>query len=532
MEGIAFATHHELVDALREYGFRTPARTWRCKDIDEALANLDALEDLRHSFPYEIDGGVVKIDERSLYETLGSTAKSPRWAVAYKYEPERARTVVRDITVQVGRTGVLTPVAELEPVPVSGSVVGRATLHNADEIARKDIRIGDTVLIEKAGEVIPAVVEVVVSERTGRETAFSMPDACPVCGGPVTRREGEVAMRCENLQCPAQSMRRLQHFAARNAMDIEGIGGIVADSLVESGLVHEPLDLFALTLEQLASLNLGTEQERRVFGAKNGQRVLDALNRARSAPLSDWLFALGIGRVGKTIANEVAAVHRDLENLAASTCLRELLELLDKQDAAKAASPRARDNRGKSAAEKAVLQAQVDALRAGILELGSRLTTLGLARRKTGNAAEFVTTGVGPEVARQIVEYFASDAGQTVLARLRELDIDPPGGLGRSDATPGTLGGKTFVLTGTLDSLTRDAAEDAVRKRGGKVSSSVSGKTSYVVAGANAGSKLRKAEELGISVLSETEFLELLGAPLAPSPPVKPSSPQGELPLG
>jgi len=535
VEGIAFATHNALVDGLAKLGFRIPAKTWRCRDIDETLENLDALEALRHDFPYEIDGGVVKVDERDLYETLGNTAKSPRWAVAYKYEPERARTVVRDITVQVGRTGVLTPVAELEPVPVSGSVVSRATLHNADEIARKDIRIGDTVLIEKAGEVIPAVVEVAKESRSGSETVFEMPRECPVCAGPVSRREGEVAVRCENLQCPAQSMRRLQHFAARNAMDIEGIGGIVAESLVESGLVHEPLDLFNLTLDQLATLNLGTEDEPRVFGAKNGQRVLNALKRSKSAPLSDWLFALGIDRVGKTVAYDVAAVHRDLEDLASSTCLRELLDLLDKQDAARAANPRARDNAGKSPEEKAALQARVDTLQAEILELGTRLVSLGLARPKTGKAAEFVTAGTGPEVARQIVDHFASEAGQAVLARLRELGIAPQGGQGENDTTAAPFAGKSFVLTGTLESFTRDEAGAAIRERGGKVSSSVSSKTSFVVAGTSAGSKLRKAEELGVTVLTETQFQEMLGTPSArPEPPTAeppPEQSQGELPL-
>jgi DNA ligase (NAD+) len=535
LEGIAFATHHALVEGLAERGLRTPAKVWRCRDIDRALEDLDALEALRHDFPYEIDGGVVKVDERDLYETLGNTAKSPRWAVAYKYEPERARTVVRDITVQVGRTGVLTPVAELEPVPVSGSVVSRATLHNADEIARKDIRIGDTVLIEKAGEVIPAVVEVAKDCRSGDETVFEMPGECPVCAGPVTGREGEVAMRCENLQCPAQSMRRLQHFAARNAMDIEGIGGIVAESLVESGLVREPLDLFGLTPDQLATLNLGTEEEPRVFGAKNGQKVLDALQRTRSAPLSDWLFALGIDRVGKTVAYEVATVHRDLKDLATSTCLRELLELLDKQDAARAANPRARDNAGRSPEEKAALQARVDALHSEILALGTSLVSLGLARPKTGKTAEFVTAGTGPEVARRIVDYFASKTGGAVLARLCELGIDPRGGLGENNTAATSFAGKTFVLTGTLEFSTRDEAGEAIRGRGGKVSSSVSGKTSYVVAGANAGSKLRKAEDLEVTVLTEEQFKELLGAPAAAreAPPEKPAPGQcqGELPL-
>ncbi len=533
--GLDLDTHAGMLAAFAGLGLPTAPRIWTLAGIEDVPVALDELEALRHTFPFEMDGAVLKVNERALYDRLGSTAKSPRWAVAFKYEPERTETVLREITVQVGRTGVLTPVAELDPTPLAGSTIRRATLHNEDEIRRKDIRVGDHVIIEKAGEVIPAVVQVVKEKRSGGETEFKMPTACPVCAGPVVRHEGEVAVRCENLQCPAQSMRRLEYFAARNAMDIEGIGGIVAESLVENSLVRDPLDLFDLTLKQLETLNLGTEEERRVFGAKNGQKVLDALHRAHSAPLSDWLFALGIDRVGKTVAYEIAAIHRDLEDVAASDNLHDLLLLMDKQEAARAASPRAQDNRSKSAAEKETLQARVDQLRTEILELGTRLTSLGVARPKSGKEAEFVTTGIGPDVARQVSDYFASEAGRAVLARLRDLGINPRGGLGETDGESTPLGGKTIVLTGTLQSFSRDEAGELVRRLGGKVSSSVSSKTDYVVYGENPGSKLRKAESLGVETLDEEAFKELTrsqdDAPAPPSPPPpQPDAPvQGEL---
>ena len=251
------ATHRALTERLRSLGFPVQPRIWACRGLDEVWRAIDELQALRHSFPFEMDGAVVKVDDRSLYATLGSTAKAPRWARAFKYEPERAETVVEAITVQVGRTGVLTPVAELRAVPLAGSTISRATLHNEDDIRRKDIRIGDHVLIEKAGEVIPAVVAVLPEKRTGAEIEFRMPDACPVCGAPVSRADGEVAVRCTNFLCPAQLVARLAHFASRDALDIEGLGDKVASALVDQGLVSSPLDLFTLPESLLLALDLG-----------------------------------------------------------------------------------------------------------------------------------------------------------------------------------------------------------------------------------------------------------------------------------
>ena len=530
-DGIAFFTHTDLLDGLKDLGIPTIPKYWHLATVEALLDALDELEQMRHEFAFQMDGAVIKVNERDAYEQLGTTAKSPRWAVAYKYEPERAETVLRDITVQVGRTGVLTPVAELEPIHLAGSTIRRATLHNQDEIRRKDIRIGDHVLIEKAGEVIPAVVEVMKDKRSGREKVFDMPEICPVCSSPVTRREGEVALRCESLQCPAQAVRRLEYFAARAAMDIDGIGGIVAESLVERGVVTDPLDLFDLKLAQLGTLNLGTDKEPRVFGEKNGQKVLSALRRARTAPLTDWLFALGINRVGKTVARQIAQVHRDLADLADSSILGDLLALIEKQEQARECNPKARSNTGKSAAEKEALQKQLAKLRGEIEAVGTQLQSLGVVRLKEGKSiggTEYVTVGIGPEVARQVVDFFRSETGNAVLARLKALGIHPQGGLteGAETAREGLLTGQTFVLTGTLSSMTRDEAGERIIKLGGHVTSSVSRNTSYVVAGEAGGSKRAKAETLNVPILSEQQFLLMIDAD-----PPSPSNPQQQLTL-
>ena len=293
----------------------TTERWWVAESVEEILDAIHELDGIRHNFAYQTDGAVVKVNSFAQRERLGFTAKSPRWAIAYKYAAERVQTRLNDIIIQVGRTGILTPVAVLEPVLVSGSTVGRATLHNEDEIKRKDIRIGDTVVIEKAGEVIPAVVEVVKSKRPRRRETVPFFRAhsrqMPGLRRPIRRDPEFVAWRCENLHCPAQTTRRVEFFAARGALDIESVGGIVADKLVERGLVREPLDLFELKVEQLAKLNLGTEEAPRVFGEKNATKAINAIERARTLPLSRWLFALAIPDVGKTTATQLAPLSRN-----------------------------------------------------------------------------------------------------------------------------------------------------------------------------------------------------------------------------
>ena len=335
-EGLDVELHSKIFPVLDELGLPT-TKWWRvAKSLEEILDAIHDLDGMRQKFAYQTDGAVVKVNSFAQRERLGFTAKSPRWAIAYKYAAERVETRLKDIIIQVGRTGILTPVAVLEPVLVSGSTVGRATLHNEDEIKRKDIRIGDTVVIEKAGEVIPAVVEVVKSKRPRSAKPFDFAEhihsKCPVCGGPIRRDPEFVAWRCENLHCPAQTTRRVEFLAARGALDIESIGGIVADKLVECGLVREPLDLFDLKVEQLAKLNLGTEEAPRVFGEKNGTKAIHAIERARTLPLSRWLFALAIPDVGKTTSTQIARFHDTVEDVADSPLLRDVLDYHEKRE--------------------------------------------------------------------------------------------------------------------------------------------------------------------------------------------------------
>ncbi|HZE56293.1 MAG TPA: NAD-dependent DNA ligase LigA, partial [Chthoniobacterales bacterium] len=336
VEGVDVTLHSKIFKLFKKLGLPTHEDWWVADSIDEILKAIRDLDQIRHDFPYQTDGAVIKVDALAQRERLGFTAKSPRWAIAYKYAAERVETRLNDIKIQVGRTGILTPVAALEPVLVSGSTVARATLHNEDEIKRKDIRIGDTVVIEKAGEVIPAVVEVVKLKRPRDAKPFDFArhihGKCPVCGGPIRRDPEFVAWRCENLHCPAQTTRRVEFFAARGALDIESIGGIVADKLVERGLVREPLDLFELNVEQLAKLNLGTEEAPRVFGEKNATKAINTIERARTLPLSRWLFALAIPDVGKTTATQLARFHDTIRDVSNSQLLRDVLDYHEKRE--------------------------------------------------------------------------------------------------------------------------------------------------------------------------------------------------------
>ncbi|MBL7076506.1 MAG: NAD-dependent DNA ligase LigA [Kiritimatiellae bacterium] len=548
-EGIEVAEHTELLAMLASYGLPVPPQTWHESAMEDVLNDLDQLEKMRDTFPFEMDGGVVKVNERTLYAQLGSTAKSPRWAVAYKYEPEQAETVLRDITIQVGRTGVLTPVAELEEVLLAGSNIRRATLHNADEIERKDVRIGDTVVIEKAGEVIPAIVKVVADRRTGSETPFEMPTTCPECGAEVVRKEGEVAWRCNNLQCPAQNIRRLQHFAARNAMDIEALGGIVAQALVRAGLVSEPLDLFRLAVEDLQTLNLGTEHERRVFGESNARRLLNAVARAREASLATWIHALGIPSVGKTIAVQLGASHDTLDHLATSSLLQDIDELEQQRTAAVALNPNSRKHPLQATARRKVLEADLKGTRgearAALVEeldeaRASEQTEREHRQQQHSDALAAIehvasrireaglTEEVGPVVARNVLAFFASDAGKAVLKRLEQLGIRPQ--RDAVDSGSSSVAGQSFVLTGTLAGMTRDEAADMIRRSGGRVSSSVSSKTDFLIAGSEPGTrKTQQADKTGVTILTEEELLSKLGmhaGDISPARKTAPNRPQ------
>ena len=487
-KGVDVDVHSEIFPLLKKLGLPATERWWVAKSVEEILEAIHELDGIRHKFAYQTDGAVVKVNSFAQRERLGFTAKSPRWAIAYKYEAERVETRLNDIVIQVGRTGILTPVAMLEPVLVSGSTVGRATLHNEDEIKRKDIRIGDTVVIEKAGEVIPAVVEVVKSKRPRDAKPFDFAKhihgKCPVCGGPIRRDPQFVAWRCENLQCPAQTTRRVEFFAARSALDIESVGGIVADKLVESALVREPLDLFELKTEQLAKLNLGTDEEPRVFGEKNATKAIRAIERARTLPLSRWLFALAIPDVGRTTAIQLAHFHETIEDVANSPLLKDVLQYHQKREEKEDAK-----------------------------EIADRLIQTGFAKPSKSKAEKSrgITTEVGPVVAKSVLDFFASAAGKKTLRWIKELGIHPNAEkVSAKKAAELPLTGKTFVLTGTMPSMTREEATEKIEALGGHVTGSVSKKTDYVLAGAEPGSKFDKAKELGVRIIDEPEFRKML----------------------
>ena len=486
-EGLDLELHSEIFTLFEKLRLPTHEKRWLAHSVDEILKAIRELDQIRARFAYQTDGAVVKVDSFEQRERLGFTAKSPRWAIAYKYAAERVQTRLKDIIVQVGRTGILTPVAALEPVFVSGSTVARATLHNEDEIKRKDIRIGDTVVIEKAGEVIPAVVEVVKLKRPRNAKPFDfakhIQKKCPVCGSQIRRDPEFVAWRCENLYCPAQTTRRVEFFAARGALDIESIGGIVADKLVERGLVRDPLDLFDLRAEQLAKLNLGTDEAPRVFGEKNATKAINTIERGRTLPLSRWLYALAIPDVGKTTATQLARFHETIEEVANSELLRDVVDYHEKRD---------------------------DKIFAK--EIADRLIKSGFAKPSKSKAGkDGIVTEVGPVVAQSVLDFFASVAGKKILRRMNELGIQPKSEkVSAKKAAELPLAEKTFVLTGTLPSMTREEATERIEALGGHVTGSVSKKTDYVLAGAEPGSKFDKAKELGVKIIDEAEFRKMM----------------------
>lgn len=448
-----FASHSEMIAAFRVWGFPVAPWSQSCRTMDEVFAAIDALQAKRHTFRFEIDGAVVKIDERRFYAALGATAHGPRWARAYKYEPERAETVVEAITVQVGRTGILTPVAELRPTALAGSTIARATLHNADQVARQDIRIGDHVWLVKAGDVIPAVDSVIVEKRTGAERVFAMPTACPVCGGAVVREPGEVAVRCVNPACPAQLARRVEHFASRNALDVKALGETVVEALVARRMIADPLDLFTLRVVDLYALEISGHR----FG-KNAETAKAALEAAKALPLHRWLYAIGIPNVGVTVAKDIAAAHAKFSDLADSPVLKDVLA-----------------NDARKGKDRQILKIKVEA-------------------------------------ARAVLAFFASDYGRAFAARMAELGLDPVSERPAAVRTDGPLAGAGCVLTGTLSRPRGDYAK-LIEAAGGVVQSAVTSKTRYLIAGANVGAtKTAKARALGTEVIDEARLVELLNA--------------------
>lgn len=431
-----FTSHAESLEALKKLGLPKPPH-WVCDNMDEVIHRYEA-DDLRTKVPYELDGIVVKVNSLTQQAKIPAKARAPGYAIVFKPEHwiKPAETKLLSITVQVGRTGVLTPVAELEPVFVQGSTVSRATLHNEEEIKRKDILIGDTVIIRKAGMVIPEVVEALPAKRTGTEKRFKMPKECPACGGPVHRDPEFVAWRCENISCPAQLKRTIEHFARRGAMDIEGLGEVLVNQLVETGLVKNFADLYALTAEQLASLERMAE--------KSAANVITAIAASKSRDLWRLLHGLGITHVGEEAARKLAAHFGSLDKLAGAT-VEELQECDD----------------------------------------------------------------IGPVMAESIREFFSNDRNRAVIAKLNQAGVNPKAAIVRKAQT-GPFAGKTVVVTGTLTKFSRDQAKDALRQAGANVTDSVSKKTDYLIVGSDAGSKLEKAQKLGVQTLTEAEFSELL----------------------
>lgn len=436
-EGVEFQSQWEVLQQLKAWGFPVNPHTRLVKGVEEALAYCHEWRARRAELDYATDGVVIKVNNFALQRRLGATQRAPRWAIAYKYPAEQARTVLREVRWQVGRTGVLTPVAIMEPVQVGGVTVSRATLHNLDEIRRKDIRIGDTVVIQRAGEVIPEVVAVVPEARTGQEIPIEPPTNCPVCGARVERIEDEAALRCINLACPAQIVERIRHFTSRHAMNIEGVGEKWVQRLFELGYIHDPADLYYLHQHRDALINLERSGEKLV------SNILNAIEKSKQAGLDRLIFALGIRHVGEHAARLLAEHFGSLDALMHAT--------------------------------------------------EEELTAI---------------PGIGPETAHEVVEFFARPENHQVIEKLRRAGVKMHMERAQPKATP--FAGMTFVFTGELQSYTREEAEALVRSLGGRATSSVSRATTYVVAGPGAGSKLQKALELGIPVLNEEQFLEMV----------------------
>jgi len=435
-EPMTFTTHWEALDALGASGFKVNSRSKLCPDIEAVIAYCKALEAERDALGYDADGVVVKVNSLEQQRRLGATAHHPRWAIAYKFPARQATTRVLDIKINVGKTGALTPTALLDPVELAGVTVSRASLHNEDEIKKKDIRVGDTVLIERAGDVIPYLVQVIPSKRPPEARPFVFPTRCPVCGAEAYRPEGEAIWRCTNAACPAQLKERLLHFGSRRAMDIEHLGEAVVHQLVDQGLVRDFADLYHLTVDQLAELERLAE--------KSAQNLVTAIQASRRRGLARLLNALGIRMVGERVAQLLASRFGSMETL----------------------------------------------LEASESEIGA-------------------IYGIGPKIAESVARFFAESRNRNTIRRLREAGVLMVEAEGQAGEKP--LAGKSFVLTGTLASMTRDEAKDLILKLGGRVTGAVSKKTDYVVGGADPGSKAEEARRLGIPILSEAEFLKLAG---------------------
>ena len=434
-DDIKFTSHYESLNYMKELGFNVNPYVKKCNNIKEVLSAIDEIGNKRGELTFDIDGAVVKVDNLAQREEIGVTTKTPKWAVAYKYPPEKKETKVLDIVVQVGRTGAITPMAILEPVRVAGSVISKTTLHNEDFVKEKDIRIGDKVLIQKAGDVIPEVVEVLKEKRNGTEKEFQMPKTCPVCGAEAVREDGEAVTRCTGIECPAMLFRSLIHFVSRDAMDIDGMGPAIIEQLLDKKLVENIADIYSLKYEDLVSL------ER--MGDKSAKNLLNAIEKSKENSLEKLLNSFGIRHIGLKSAKILAKKYNNIEE---------------------------------------IMNASYEEL-CGINEIGEIM-------------------------AESIVKFFESKQTKDLIERLKQNGVNMESKMEKSQDE--RFAGKIFVLTGTLPTLSRNEASEIIEKFGGKTSGSVSKKTSFVLAGEEAGSKLTKAEELGIQIITEAEFLEMI----------------------
>lgn len=436
IEGKEIKTHLEGLEFLRTAGFKVIDNDKKFTSIDDVLKEIENISSERSSLYYDIDGAVIKVNNLAEREILGSTSKTPRWAIAFKYPAEQKETIVKDIFVTVGRTGVLTPNADLETVLVAGSKVSRATLHNMDYINMKDIRIGDTVLIQKAGDIIPEVVKVITEKRSGNELRFEMPKTCPECGSHVVKEDGEAAHRCTGLSCPAQQLKKISHFVSKNAMDISGLGEAVVKKLLDENIISSSADLYYIEKDAISSLDK--------LGEKSSENLINAINASKEKCLSNLIFALGIRHIGLNTAKLIASKFKTIENLINAS--EEELSLIN---------------------------------------------------------------DVGAIMAKSVVEFFSETSNLKLIEQLKNAGVNTQY-IDTSTGFDNRFENLTFVITGTLDSMGRKEAQEIIENFGGKVSGSVSKKTDFVVVGESAGSKLTKANELGIAVLNESEFLEKL----------------------
>ena len=434
-EDIEFKSHYESLQYMKKLGFNVNPVVVPVKSIPEAIQEIEKIGEKRDGLSFGIDGAVIKVDDLRQREVLGTNYKTPKWAVAYKYPPEKKETVLREIQLQVGRTGVITPLAILEPVKVAGSTISKTTLHNEDFIQSKDLRVGDHVVIQKAGDVIPEIVEVITAKRNGSECVFHMPDKCPVCGADVVREEGEAAYRCIGIECPAKLLRNIIHFASREAMNILGLGDNIIEELLERGLIQNIADLYELTNEDFESMKKN--------GKKFAQNLIDSINNSRSNDLYRLITGLGIRNIGVKAAKSLAKHFKTMDGL---------------------------------------MQAEIEEL-VGIEDMGEIM-------------------------AKSVYDFFHEPQTIDLINRFKVLGLNME--TLEEEGTDTRFEGMTFVLTGSLEGYSRNEAEDIIEKFGGKTSSSVSKNTTYVIAGEDAGSKLDKAQKLGISVISEKEFNEMI----------------------